>query len=92
MIRPRKDKVIVKSFSGNIQIRCKEYDMNEYYDMDLPEIDDGDFIIGHKIDRVEQHFYSDTEYTLYINYYNEQGMPYKFDEIKNGVCTTKEEP
>lgn len=33
MIRPRKDKVIVKSFSGNIQIRCKEYDMNEYYDM-----------------------------------------------------------
>jgi len=86
-----KDHVIVKSFSGDTLISCNEYNIHDYYDMDL-EIDDGDFIVEHKIDRIEQHFYLDTEYTLYINYYNEQGVPYKFDEIKNGVCTTSKEP
>ena len=90
MVRCMKDKVIVKAFSGNDQLSCKQYDMNEYYDMDIPEIDDGDYILGHKIDRVEQHFYSNSEYILYINYYNAQGFPYRFDEIKDGACTTKE--
>lgn len=85
-----KDKVVVKSFSGDIQISCQQFNINEYYDMDIPEIDEHDYIVKHKIDRVEQHFYLDTGYKLCINYYNTQGMPYRFDEIKNGVCTTEE--
>lgn len=59
--------------------------MNEYYDMDLLQIDNINYITEHKIDRVEQHFYSDSEYILRINYYNTKGIPYRFDEIKNGV-------
>lgn len=90
MVRCMKDKVIIKVFSGNNQLSCNEYDMNEYYDMDLPEIDDSDYILGHKIDQVEQHFYLNSEYILRINYYNAQGFPYRFDEIKDGVFTTDE--
>lgn len=85
-----KDKVIVKAFFGNVQLSCNEYTINEYYDIDLPEIDNSDYIIENRIDRVEQHFYSGTEHMLHINYYNAQGIPYRFDEIKNGVCTTEE--
>ena len=85
-----KDKVIIKAFSGNTLLSCNEYDLNEYYDMDLPETDDGDYITAHKIDRVEQHFYSGPEHTICINYYNDKGSPYRFDEIKNGICKTEE--
>lgn len=90
MVRCMKDKVVIKTFSGNIQLSCNEYNMNEYYDMDLSEIDDSDYILEHRIDRVEQHFYLNKEHILRINYYNSQGSPYRFDEIKNGVCTTEE--
>jgi hypothetical protein len=84
------DKVIVKVFSGDTQLSCKEYDMNGYYDNDLPEIDDSDYITEHKIDRVEQHFYYGSEHIIRINYYNDKGSPYRFDEIKNGICKTEE--
>ncbi len=85
-----KDKVVIKSFSDNVQISSQQFDINEYYDMNLPQIDDSDYIIKHKINRVEQHFYSDSGYILRINYYNTQGIPYKFEEIENGSCTAKE--
>ena len=90
MVICMRDKVIVKVFSDNIQLSCSEYNINEYYDMDLPTIDDGDYISEHRIDRVEQHFYLDTDHIIRINYYNAQGSPYRFDEIKNGVCTSEE--
>ncbi|MDE7399254.1 MAG: hypothetical protein K2N06_06965 [Oscillospiraceae bacterium] len=85
-----KDKVIVKSFSGNIQISCQQFNISEYYDMNLLQIDGSGYITEHKIDRVEQHFHLDTGYKLCTNYYNAQGIPYRFDEIKNVVCTTEE--
>ena len=84
-----KDMVIVKSFSGNIQLSCDEFNMNEYYDIDLPEIDDCDYITEHKIDRVEQDFYSGSEHIIRINYYNNQGSLYRIDEIKNGNCKSE---
>lgn len=82
--------VVIKSFSGDIQISSKQFEINDYYDIDLPEIDDSEYIKEHKIDRVEQHFYSEAENILCINYYNAQGIPYRFDEIKNGVVHTEE--
>lgn len=85
-----KKNVVIKSFSGDIQISSKQFEINDYYDTDIKEIDDSDYIREHKIDRVEQHFYSDTGYILYINYYDAQGIPYRFDEIKNGIVHTEE--
>ena len=79
-----KDEVIVKAFAGSVQVSCRRFSLTDYYDANLQEIDNADFIIRHKISRVEQHFYSDREYILRINYYNAQGIPYRFDEIKTG--------
>ena len=76
-------KVIIKAYSGETMVSSRELDLETYYDGDIPEIDDSDFIISNKIDRVEQHTYDNGSYTAYINYYDENGSAYKFDEIKH---------
>lgn len=81
-------KVTITAYSGDTLVSCREMDINDYYDSDIPEIDNTDHILSNKIDRVEQVFYEEEVITR-INYYNEKGVPYKFDEIKNGVCTTE---
>lgn len=83
------EQVIVKAFSGSELISERRFDLSRYYDADIPEIDDSAYIIAHKIDRVEQHFVSDSGTVLRISYYNHHGTAYQFDEIKNGVCTTE---
>ena len=90
MVICMREKVIVKAFSDKTVLSCKELFLNDYYDADLPEIDDSDYISGHKIDRVEQHFYSDTGCIIRIIYYDAEGSPYRSYEIKDGVCTTEE--
>lgn len=77
------EKVVIKTFSGKTQISCRQLSLDEYYDSDIAEIDSGDYILKHKIDRVEQHFYTDNEYIIHINHYDSDGVPYKFDKIKN---------
>ena len=83
------NKVIIRSFSGDAEVTFKEYDINEYYDADIPEIDDGDFIVSHRISRVEINMYEENEETTHINYYDESGRLYRTDTIRNGECTTE---
>ena len=80
------NKVNIRSYSGDEEITVREYDINDYYDADIPEIDDGDYIVSHRISRVEISMYEDNEKTTHINYYDENGRLYRTDNIINGEC------
>ena len=83
-----KDYVLIKSFSGDNQVSCRKLSIEEYYDGDVVEIDDSDFLLSNKIDRVEIAMYSEVENVSWINYYRD-GNLYRCDEIRDGECTTE---
>ena len=59
-----------------------------FYDGDVVEIDDSDFLLSNKIDRVEIAMFSEVENVSWINYYRD-GNLYRCDEIRDGECTTE---
>lgn len=83
-----KDYVLIKSFSGDKQVSCRELSIAEYYDGDVVEIDDNDFLLANKIDRVEMIMCSETENVSWINYYKD-GNLYRHDEMRDGEWTTE---
>lgn len=80
--------VLIKSISGDKQISCRELSIEEYYDGDVVEIDDRDFILSNKVDRVEMTMFFKSETVTWINYYKD-GNLYRHDDISNGEITTE---
>lgn len=84
------EKVLIMAFSKGNLVSRRELSLHRYYDESHPEIDDSDHIRIHGIDMVEQHFLSDGNEIITINYYNEKGSPYRFEKLVNGVLEVVE--
>lgn len=84
------NKVIFIAFSGDKGISRRETDIYSYYDGDNPEIDDSEHIKSHGITAVEIHVYEDGNHVIYKNYYNADGLPYRFEMTEHGTVTVEE--
>lgn len=82
------DTVLLEAFSGEELFSSREVDIEEYYDGDVPEIDDREFNVKNKISRLR--ITTPSMNKVDYNFYNSSGKPVKFITFENGRLTRAE--